>query len=123
MKKVAEKHHLLERGGAWYYRRRVPKSAQSVIGKKVLQFSLGSSKKAAIRERERLDVEWSKKFDEAEAAERPSTELSVNSPAAQKRVLTEAEAIQRARAYVEKEDERRRKDSGQGSSVPPRSAG
>jgi hypothetical protein len=53
MKKVPETHHLLTRGGAWYYHRRVPKSAQSAIGKKVLQFSLGSSKKAAIRERER----------------------------------------------------------------------
>src|SRR5271157_4695273 len=110
MKKVSETHHLFKREGAWYYRRRVPKTVQSAIGKKVLQFSLGPSKKIAIRDRERLDVEWSKKFDEAEAAQKPSTGQAVRSSAAQKRVLTEAQAVGRVRAYVEKEDERRRKD-------------
>ena len=60
MKKVAETHHLLKRGGAWYYHRRVPKTAQSAIGKKVLHFSLGANKKIAIKKREDLDVEWRK---------------------------------------------------------------
>jgi hypothetical protein len=111
MIKVAEKHHLLRRGGAYYYRRRVPKPVQSAIGRKVLQFSLGPSKKIAIRKRELLDVEWSKIFDEAEAAQRPSTRQAVETSPIQKTVLTEAEAVERVRAYVEREDERRRKDA------------
>src|SRR5271165_534158 len=109
MKKVSATHHLLKRGGAWYYHRRVPKTVQSVVGIKVLHFSLGPSKTIAIRKRELLDVEWRRRFDEAEDAQRPSAGQAVEASAKPRITLTEAEAVQRVRAYVDREDERRRK--------------
>jgi integrase len=110
MKKLVDTHHLIKREAVWYYHRRVPKLVQTIIGRQLLHFSLGTPhKKIAIRKRELLDVEWRKKFDEAEAAQRPSARQGVETPAAHKRVLTEAEAHQRVQAFVEKEDERRRK--------------
>jgi hypothetical protein len=111
MKKLAETHHLQKRGAAWYYRRRVPTRLRRAFGV-FIQHSLGTtSKKTAIKNREILDVEWSKKFDAAEAAQRPSTRHAVETSPIQKTVLTEAEAVERVRAYVEREDERRRKDA------------
>ena len=109
MKRVAETHHLLKRGGAWYYRRRVPKHLRPAFGE-YIQRSLGTTaKKTAIRKRELLDVEWSKKFDQAEAAQMPPAPQAVETFPGQKKVLTEADAVQRVRAYVEREDERRRR--------------
>jgi hypothetical protein len=111
MIKVAETHHLQKRGVAWYYRRRVPKNLRPAFGE-YIQHSLGTTaKKTAIRERELLDVEWSKKFEEAEAALKGAATQTEQPTPNQGRVLTEAEAIERVRAYVEKTDERRRKDA------------
>jgi hypothetical protein len=112
MKKVPDTYHLQKRGGVWYYRRRVPTPLVRTFGKTFIQFSLDTtSKKVAIRRREVLDVEWTKKFDEAEAAQRRSAGQAGQSSVARKRVLTEAEAVERVRAYVQEEDERRRKDA------------
>jgi integrase len=111
MKKLAETHHLQKRGAAWYYRRRVPTHLRRAFGV-LIQHSLGTtSKKTAIKTREILDVEWSKKFDAAEAAQRPSARHAVETSLIQKTVLTEAEAVERVRAYVERDDERHRKDA------------
>jgi hypothetical protein len=110
MKKLAETHHLQKRGAAWYYRRRVPTHLRRAFGV-LIQQSLGTtSKKTAIKNREILDVEWSKKFDAAEAAQRPSRH-AVETSLIQKTVLSEAEGVERVRAYVEREDERHRKDA------------
>ena len=35
-------HHLVRRGGVYYYRRRVPKQFVQPIGSKVIQLSLGT---------------------------------------------------------------------------------
>jgi hypothetical protein len=111
MKKLAETHHLQKRGAAWYYRRRVPTHLRRNFGV-FIQKSLGTtSKKTAIKNREILDVEWSKKFDEAEAALNGAATQTEQPTPNEGRVLTEAEAIERVRDYVEKTDARCRKDA------------
>jgi hypothetical protein len=111
MIKLAETHHLQKRGAAWYYRRRVPSHLRPTFGV-FIQKSLGTtSKKTAIKNREILDVEWSKRFDAVEAAQPLSNRHAVETSPIQKTVLTEAEAVERVRAYVEREDECRRKDA------------
>ena len=98
----------MQRNGAWYYRRRVPTPLILKFGK-FIQLSLHTaSKKLAIRQRELLDVEWSKTFDEADARLRGTKTQTEQSPPTQPKLLTEAEAIERVRAYVEKADENRR---------------
>ncbi len=109
MTKLAETHHLQKRGAAWYYRRRVPTHLHRDFGEFIYHSLRTTSKKTAIKAREILDVDWSKKFDAAEAAQRPSTRHAVETSLTQKPVLTEAEAVERVRAYVVTEDERRRK--------------
>ena len=103
MKKLAETHHLQKRGAAWYYRRRVPKNLRIAFGE-CIQRSLGTTaKKTAIRKRELLDVEWSKRFEEAELATAPAAGRERPS-ALSRKVLTQAEAHQRVLAYVERYD-------------------
>jgi hypothetical protein len=109
MKKVPDTHHLHKRGGAWYYRRRVPKHLQAVIGTPVIQVSLNTaSKKAAIKLREIRDVEWSAKFAKVEADLKGSATTSGQTPAAQRKALTEPVAIELVQQYVEETDKRRR---------------
>jgi hypothetical protein len=43
MKKVSSKHHLSRRNGVYNYRRRVPTHLVEALGKKMIQFSLGTS--------------------------------------------------------------------------------
>ena len=106
MKKVAENHHLHKREGVWYYRRRVPTHLLETFGKPVIQLSLRTtSKKVAIGRREVRDVEWSARFAKAEAdLKRPGT-FADQTPAAQKRTLTEPLAIQIVQKYVEETDQ------------------
>lgn len=61
---MGDLYHLHRRKGVYYYRRRVPADVQPVIGKNVIQFSLGTTVKGeAKRLRERHDQEWSSAFD------------------------------------------------------------
>jgi Domain of unknown function (DUF6538) len=120
MKKVSETHHLHKRSGVWYYRRRVPTPLVPIFKKNFIQLSLGTPfLKQAVKKRELLDVEWTKKFEETEAALRGPLTQTEQPPPTQLRVLTEAEAIERVRAYVEKTDERRRKDALTADPVEP----
>jgi integrase len=108
--KVGLKHHLHQRDGAWYYRRRVPKSLMGSFGA-MIQFSLGTTNlRKAAKLREIHDVEWTRRFEAAEAGHEPTIERAERANAHAK-TLTEADAIQRVRAYVQTIDERRRKDA------------
>ena len=101
----------MKRNGAWYYRRRVPTPLVPKFGD-FIQFSLHTvSKKLAIRQREMLDVEWTRKFEAAEVPLKGEAARTEPISAAQARVLTEAEAIERVRIYVEQTDDRRRKNA------------
>jgi hypothetical protein len=67
MNKMPETHHLTRRQSVWYFRRRVPPHLVAAFGKRMLQFSLGTtSLKEAKRRREIADIEWSAKFAAAE---------------------------------------------------------
>src|SRR5574340_1549261 len=107
----------MKRNGAWYYRRRVPTPLVQTFGN-FIQFSLHTaSKKLAIRQREMLDVEWTRKFDAAEIALKGEAARTEPTSVAQARALTEAEAIERVRAYVERTDDRRRTNAIAASSL------
>lgn len=118
MKKMADTHHLVFRKNCWYYRRRVPTHLVGVLGKKFIQCSLGSPyKKIAIQKRELLDVEWSKKFAEAESAATKkihflfggsAPETPGDSSGEPARRLTQALAVRLVQEYVEQQDHRRR---------------
>src|SRR5260370_35677040 len=112
MKKVPEKFRLVCREGGWYYRRRVPKHLVATIGKNMVQVALGETTlKTAQRKRPFRDIEWDAIFAAGEKAlAGGGAEADTASNAAPK-VLTEAEAVQRVRTYVETSNERRRREA------------
>lgn len=106
---MGEKHHLQRRGSVWYYRRRVPKELQSKLAKSFIQLSLNTtSKTKAIKARELLDVQYSREFERMQALELPVLPNAAAEQAMGSQVLTEARAVEIARAYVRANDERRR---------------
>ena len=109
MRSVGEKHHLQRRGSVWYYRRRVSKDLQSKLAKSFIQLSLNTtSKTKAIKARELLDVQYSREFERMQALELPVLPNAAAEQAMGRQVLTEALAVEIARAYVRANDERRR---------------
>lgn len=59
--------HLMERGGIWYYKRRVPKRLVPVLGKPSIRYSLKTADRAtAIKLRALEDVKTDVLFEEAE---------------------------------------------------------
>ena len=63
---MAGKNHLLNLGGVYYYRRRVPDRLIARIGRKVIKFSLRTRDKVyAIKLREIEDVKTSALFAKA----------------------------------------------------------
>lgn len=66
MSEVPKNHHLKNRDGVYYYRRRVPKQIVPVIGRKMIQVSLKTKDwKKASKLRTLCDLEWDAKFQEA----------------------------------------------------------
>jgi integrase len=64
MEPLADSHHLFRRNGIWYFKRRVPEYAFSMIGAKVIQRSLKTSDiKEARKLRNLLDVRYDAQFD------------------------------------------------------------
>ncbi|ACK84896.1 integrase family protein [Methylorubrum extorquens CM4] len=112
MKKVADTHHLSQRDGVWYYRRRVPRHLVEAFGREVVQFSLDTRNKAAAKRlREVHDVRFSAEFDriERERADLEATAgVSASSPssAAKKGALTADLASKLVRDYVARLDQR-----------------
>lgn len=105
---MSDSHHLVLRKNVWYYRRRVPRPLVRVFKKQFIQESLGTPyKRLAIQRRELLDVQWSKRFAEAENA--LIADAASNIPTSSGRALTEPLAIRLVQDYVEQRDRSRRK--------------
>ena len=101
-------HHLLRRGGVYYYCRRVPVHLIQAIGKKFIQLSLDTTKlKEARKLRVAKDLEWDARFDALgngpDSVRSPDngTKIAVNGPSWSERELAEL-----VRDYVERLDER-----------------
>ena len=101
MKAMSDSHHLVLKGGVWYFRRRVPEHLIAALGKKVIQQSLGTSdKKKAKQLREVRDVEWSARFEEHEQNLNAPVSASASAP------LSKRDIAQLVRDYVERMDQR-----------------
>ncbi|WP_036289979.1 site-specific integrase [Methylosinus sp. PW1] len=102
MEKVSDTHHLVNRKGVWYYRRRVPKALVKAVGKAVIQYSLDTSKKAEAKKRRELeDVKWSAQFEVLLA---PQTALPATAPA-HPHAISKRQLVELVRQYVDRMDE------------------
>lgn len=89
--------YLIQRNGVWYYRRRVPASAQEGLGQTVVKQSLKTSSiKTAREQRDQVNALWSKRFKQASDA------LSVSSSL--RKLLSREEVFRRASDYVQTKD-------------------
>jgi hypothetical protein len=106
MEKVSSKHHLCRRNGVYYYRRRVPTHLIEALGKKTIQFSLGTSNLSeAKKQRAAEDLKWSTQFETVEKS-LSSKDASVNGSPATVSALSTAEVIRLVQEYVERTDRR-----------------
>src|SRR5258706_8140368 len=108
MKAMSPTYHLFKREGVWNYRRRVPTALIPSIGKKTIQFSLGTSDLKAAKKRRALeDLKTGALFDDAEkkleGITKGSKGIGVLSPGP---LLTEREAVQHVQEYVRQMDAR-----------------
>src|SRR6266404_4749828 len=107
MKAMSSTYHLFKREGVWNYRRRVPATLIPLIGKKTIQFSLGTSDLKEAKKRRALeDLKTAAQFEAAEkkhkgAANGGSDGLVIP---AMGTPLTEREAVQHVQEYVRQMD-------------------
>jgi uncharacterized protein DUF6538 len=108
MEKVSSKHHLCRRHGVFYYRRRVPTHLIKSIGKKTIQFSLGTSKLSEAKKRRAAeDLKWSTQFETMEKSLSSKHAPTTNTDAATATSpLSQNEVIRLVQEYVERSDER-----------------
>jgi integrase len=117
MEKVSTTLHMLRRNGVWYFKRRVPKDLIGVLKIKTVQFSLGTPfTKIAIKKRERADVEWTARFDEARAKLKSGGKVSSEPVPNAQRPLTRPLAMRLVQEDVDRRD-RLREEAGR--SEPP----
>ena len=79
---MSQTYHLHRRNGVWHYRRRVPSQLVATVGKKLVQFSLGTaSLNEAKKRRAAEDLKWGMQFEAAEkaVAEAPHNPLPAGS--------------------------------------------
>ena len=108
MNKVPGQDFLYRRGGAYYYRRRVPLDLVSAIGISHIQFSLNTPALRIAKEQRNIqNLEWDAKFAKERAKLKHPDPSSGQTSAAQKKLLTEPLAIQLVQKYVEETDKRR----------------
>jgi hypothetical protein len=108
MRNVSTLHLLKRKNGGWYYRRRIPADLIEFFGgKKIIQVSLGSSKKSASKKREIADVEWTRKFDEARMSMSSSGEMATEVKPDAARPITPPHAVRLVQAEVERRDQLR----------------
>ena len=97
MQEAPKNHHMINRDGVWYFRRRVPKDLVPVFGKTFIQFSLQTNgRKEAEKLRNLADVKWDARFKQAE-----EQVASGETPAS---VLSRQEALKVVRDYVVQKD-------------------
>lgn len=108
MDEVSKKHHLQERGGVWYYRRRVPADCVASIGRRMIFTSLDTrDRKEARHRRDVKDVEWNARFEAASAlASNVSATTSAGSidPAAASPEIDRAHIVRLVQDYVARKD-------------------
>ncbi len=100
------------RNGVWHYRRRVPTELVESLGRKEVQFSLGTrTLKEAKMRRAAEDLKWDMQFERASralaCAGDPSKTGDAPTPT-RLQPLSEGEAIRLVQAYVEETDQRAR---------------
>ena len=102
---------LLRRGATYYYRRRVPAHLIKSIGKKVVQFSLGTTSfNEAKKLRAIRDIEWDARFEAAEDVPALEEDECLGmSPAGSSPPLDESELLGLVRDYVERKDQQAQK--------------
>ena len=111
MKPVSQTYHLHRRNGVWHYRRRVPSQLVATVGKKLVQFSLGTaSLNEAKKRRAAEDLKWGMQFEAAEkaVAEAPHNPLPAGSSTTFQ-PLSEREVIRLVQEYVEESDKNARR--------------
>jgi integrase len=108
MEKVSSKHHLCRRSGVFYYRRRVPTHLVQALGKKTVQFSLGTSNlNEAKKRRAAEDLKWTTQFETVEKSLTSTDALAENGTiAAVASPLSANEVIHLVQEYVERTDRR-----------------
>jgi hypothetical protein len=107
---VSKTVHLMKRGSAWYYKRRVPKNLVQAIGKEIIQVSLETtSQKTALQRRAVRDLEWDAKFEAAEQALGSSAAKGASADG-NLGTLNEPLAMRLLQDYVERTDNRSRRE-------------
>ncbi|MCK1266534.1 hypothetical protein IVB44_11390 [Bradyrhizobium sp. 49] len=108
---MSSTYHLFKREGVWNYRRRVPTALIPLLGKKTIQFSLGTSDLKEAKKRRALeDLKTAAQFEAAEKNHKVTANGSdglVISAAGSP--LTEREAVQHVQEYVRRMDARSRR--------------
>jgi integrase len=110
MEKVSSKHHLCRRNGVFYYRRRVPTHLVGALGKKTIQFSLGTTNLSEAKKRRAAeDLKWSTRFESVEKSlgSEPAPANNASSWFADP-PLSSSEVIRLVQQYVERTDQRNR---------------
>lgn len=108
---MPKNHHMNNRDGVWYYRRRVPKHLVSAFGKSTIYFSLKTKNfNEAAKRRNILDVEWDARFEQAE--KHPDATLQTVSS------LSRDEALKIVRDYVQETDLKFQKQEAKRGPVP-----
>ena len=122
MKKVSTTLHMVQRkNGVWYFKRRVPEDLVGVLKTKTIQFSLGTPHKTiAIKKRERADVEWTARFDEARATLKSVGKVSSEPVPDAQRLLTRPLAMRLVHENVERRD--RMREEAWRTELPPAGA-
>jgi integrase len=110
MRALSANHHLVERNGSFYFRRRVPLHLVPRIGKPFVQYSLGTNdKKEAIKRREVEDLKWSARFEDLASDPGASKSEPDSLPPSNARPPSDESALRLVYDYVQRMDERSRK--------------
>jgi hypothetical protein len=117
---MSQTNHPTDRDGTWYYRRRVPVGLVQSFGKKVIQFSLGTTELSEAKKRRAAeDLKWTTRFETAQVkANGIGNGLNGPSGVIEAKQLSEHEVVRLVQQYVERMDEEARQLS---LSDPPES--
>jgi hypothetical protein len=110
MRALSANHHLVERNGSFYFRRRVPLHLVPRIGKPFVQYSLRTNdRREAIKRREVEDLKWSARFDEL-ASDTGASKIEPDSAQPASAIPpSDQGALRLVYDYVQRMDERGRK--------------
>ena len=111
MDEVSKNHHLQDRGGVWYYRRRVPSDCVTAVGRSMIFKSLGTRDLKEARRRRDIEDVICNELVGASAGSPPSgndtqTPSGPSTSAAATPQLDRAHAIRRVQDYVARKDAR-----------------